>query len=134
MPRMASRAFAGLLSSEDGKLTAREMSDLLVVSPAAVSGAVKHLENASLVRRTRQAGERMDHYALGDNVWYAAIITRGDLFKEINRVLTNGIEEISPDNPAHARLVETRDFFEFMRVETPLLVERWMAQRKLATT
>src|SRR5674476_1196214 len=53
MQRMGARAFGALLSSESGTLTAREIAGVLDVSPAAVSGAVKYLEQAQLVRRMR---------------------------------------------------------------------------------
>ena len=56
MQRMAARAFAALLVSEDGSLTAQEFAELLQVSPAAVSGSVRYLENARMVRRARRPG------------------------------------------------------------------------------
>ena len=57
MQRMAARAFAALLVSEDGGLTAREFAELLQVSPAAVSGSVRYLENARMARRARRPGD-----------------------------------------------------------------------------
>jgi DNA-binding transcriptional regulator GbsR (MarR family) len=43
MPRMPSRVFVALLASDAGELTAAELADLLRVSPAAISGAVRYL-------------------------------------------------------------------------------------------
>ena len=73
MQRMAARAFAALLVSESGTLTAKEFADLLQVSPAAVSSSVRYLENARMARRARRPGERTDHWTLGGDTWYEAV-------------------------------------------------------------
>ena len=42
-PRMSARVFAAILISADGRLNAAELANVLGVSPAAISGAVRHL-------------------------------------------------------------------------------------------
>lgn len=129
MQRMASRAFAALLSSDSGTLTAREIGDLLDVSPAAVSGAIKYLEQAKLVRRSRLAGERVDRFVLGDDNWYTVMTTRNDIFDELNRALERGLESLPATSGARERLAETRDFFAYLHTEMPLIVQRWHESR-----
>ncbi|MDQ3157924.1 MAG: MarR family transcriptional regulator [Actinomycetota bacterium] len=126
---MASRAFAALLISESGALKSREIADVLDVSPAAVSGAVKYLEQAKLVRRTRLAGERIDRFVLGDDAWYTAMTMRNEIFVELNRALERGIESLPESSGAFARLEETRDFFTYIQREMPKMVERWHQSR-----
>jgi DNA-binding transcriptional regulator GbsR (MarR family) len=41
IPRMPARVFAALLATDSGRLTSSELAELLQVSPAAVSGAVR---------------------------------------------------------------------------------------------
>jgi len=42
------------------------------------------------------------------------------------------VEAVSPvDEPAGARLAETREFFAFLQKEMPALVERWQEYRSL---
>ena len=129
MQRMGARAFGALLTSESGSLTARELADILEVSPAAVSGATKYLEQAQLVRRMRRTGERVDRFTLGDDTWYTAMATRTDIFESLNRALGQGLEALPDSGPAAGRLAETRDFFGYIQVEMPLLVSRWQASR-----
>ena len=43
MARMPARVFAGVLVAADGRQTAAELAELLQVSPAAISGAVRYL-------------------------------------------------------------------------------------------
>lgn len=130
MQRMASRAFAALLASETGALTAREIADASDASPAAISGAIKYLEQAKLVRRTRLAGERLDRVVLGDDPWYTAMTTRNGIFDELNRALDAGIDALPHAGNATARLRETRDFFAYIEAEMPKLIDRWHAQRR----
>jgi DNA-binding transcriptional regulator GbsR (MarR family) len=62
MPRMAWRVLAAILSAEDGRCTAAELAEMLRVSPAAVSGAVRYLLQVELITREREPGERRHHY------------------------------------------------------------------------
>lgn len=130
MQRMASRAFAALLASDSAMLTARELADVLEVSPAAISGAIKYLEQAKLVRRRRLAGERLDRLVLGDDPWYTAMTTRQGIFDELNQALDRGIHDLPKDSGAVDRLTETRDFFAYIETEMPKVIERWHAERR----
>lgn len=129
MQRMASRTFAALLVSESGSLTAREIADVLEVSPAAVSGAVKYLEQAKLARRTRTAGERVDRLMLGDDTWYTAMTSRDEIFNDLERALDRGIAALPESSVARERMADTRDFFTYLNIEMSKLVERWQQQR-----
>jgi len=46
---MAVRVFVALLVSDDGRRTAAELAEMLRVSPAAVSNAVRYLQQVRLV-------------------------------------------------------------------------------------
>jgi DNA-binding transcriptional regulator GbsR (MarR family) len=129
MPRMPARAFAALLATDSGRLTAAELAELLQVSPAAVSGAVRYLTQVSLVTREREPGSRKDVYLLHDDQWYEAIIRREPLLTRWQRAIVDGIDAVGADSPAGARLRDTADFFEFLTAEMPALLERWRDQR-----
>ena len=49
LPRLPSRVFAVLMADEDGTMTAAELADALAVSPAAVSGAVRYLQQVRMM-------------------------------------------------------------------------------------
>src|SRR5215204_7683027 len=71
VPRMPARVFVALLISDDGRLTAAELAEMLGVSPAAVSNAVRYLQQTRLVAREREPGERRDHYRIySGDTWY----------------------------------------------------------------
>src|SRR5262249_16563155 len=61
-PAMPARVFAALHVTDSGRLTAAELADMLRISPAAVSGAVRYLSGLGLVHRERVPGSRRGHY------------------------------------------------------------------------
>ncbi|GHE98963.1 transcriptional regulator [Amycolatopsis deserti] len=127
--RMAARVFAALVVTDDSRLTAGELAEKLQVSPAAVSGAVRYLEQVGLVEREREPGERRDHFRVLDDMWFASMRKR-DRFVEMWRdAAEEGIEAVGEDTPAGRRLADMRDFLSFILKELPLLFERWERER-----
>ena len=129
VPRMPARVFAALLATDSGRLTSSELAELLQVSPAAVSGAVRYLIQVSLISREREPGSRRDVYRLHDDEWYEAIVRREPLLNRWERAVRDGVDAVGPSTPAGERLAETADFFAFLQEEMPKLLVRWREQR-----
>ena len=129
VPRMPARVFAVLLATDSGRMTAAELAELLQVSPAAVSGAVRYLSQVSLISREREPGTRRDVYRVQYDLWYEAIIRREALLERWQHALAEGVEAVGPDTPAGRRLAESVDFFAFLQTEMPALLTRWREQR-----
>jgi predicted transcriptional regulator len=129
MARMPARVFAGILVAEDGRRTAAELADLLQVSPAAVSGAVRYLAQLRMVSREREPGERRDHYRVSSETWYEVATRRDEMVARWEQDLQDGIKAVGPDTPAGVRLEETRQYFEFLRDEIPRVMVRWRQRR-----
>ncbi|MFB7667672.1 GbsR/MarR family transcriptional regulator [Kitasatospora sp. NPDC056138] len=128
-PRMPARIFTALLATDSGRLTAAELAELLQVSPAAVSGAVRYLIQLNLVSRERDPGSRRDRYRVHDDVWYEASVRRDQMLVRWESSLREGIAALGADSPAGARLAESLEFFEFVRGELPTLLARWHTRR-----
>jgi predicted transcriptional regulator len=128
MPRMPARVFAGILVAEDGRQTAAELAELLQVSPAAISGAVRYLAQLRMVSREREPGERVDHFRVSSATWYEAVTRRDQMIARWEQDLQEGIKAVGPDTPVGARLEETRAFFEFLRDEIPQVMAKWRAR------
>ena len=125
VPRMPARVFAALQTADSGRLTSAEISELLQVSPAAISGAVRYLTQVHLIRREREPGSRRDHYAVDNEIWYEAILDRNRILMSWERSFREGMEALGPSSPAAVRLAESMAFFEFVRAELPALMDRW---------
>lgn len=129
IPRMPARAFATLIAADAGRLTAAELAERLQASPAAISGAVRYLTQVRLVHREREPGTRRDVFAIGNDLWYEAILQREPLLTRWGDAARELADALGPGTPAGDRLAETAEFFEFMRSELPTLLERWRAGR-----
>ncbi|MBW4717656.1 GbsR/MarR family transcriptional regulator [Saccharothrix obliqua] len=129
MPRMPARVFVALLTDDDGTMTAAELADLLRVSPAAISGAVRYLAQVNMVSREREAGSRRDVYRVYDDVWYEALFRREQAMGRWDGPLKEGIHVLGDGTPAGQRIAETLAFFEFMHQELPTLLGRWRTYR-----
>lgn len=128
-PRMPGRVLAALMVAETGRLTSAELSARLQASPAAISGAVRYLEQINLVRRDRDPGSRRDHYSLFDDTWVNAIRMRDQAMSRLVDTFKEGVAVLGEDTVAGDRMVETLDFWEFIVAEGPQLVDRWLERR-----
>jgi predicted transcriptional regulator len=128
-PKMPARALMALVSSEDGRLTAAELSDRLGVSPAAVSGAVRYLQTVGFVQRLSMPGSRRDLYALHDDEWYIASTRRSPVYQSL-AVLTDAVAEALPaGSAAGGRVAEMGRFYRFLAARVPALLDDWERER-----
>lgn len=125
VPRMPARVFVALIASDEGRLTAAEIAETLRVSPAAVSNAVRYLQQVRLVEREREPGERRDHYRVFSDTWYENIMRRDELLVRWQEDLGEGIQAVGADTPAGRRLEDNRRFYAFLHDELPKIMEKW---------
>jgi DNA-binding transcriptional regulator GbsR (MarR family) len=125
IPAMPARVFVALLVTDSGRLTAAELAEVLRVSPAAVSGAVRYLTQLNLVHRERVPGSRRDYYRMPDDIWSDMFQLRNQVMQRWAALIREGIELAGPDTPAGARLAEHATFFEFVSREMPEVLKRW---------
>jgi predicted transcriptional regulator len=129
LQRMPARVFAATLASQQGSLTAGDLTQVLQISPAAVSGAVRYLAHVGLLYRVRNPGERRDHFSIGNDFWYEALAGKERIYRDLSDTFGEGVAAVGADTIAGQRIAETRDFFNYLAKELPLLVERWRAER-----
>ncbi|MGW1973894.1 GbsR/MarR family transcriptional regulator, partial [Streptomyces tubercidicus] len=109
--------------------TIDELSDALLASRSAITGAVKLLETYRMARRTRAAGERVDRVDINpasqqpQNFDSAIHREHAALFREGLALLT--------DAPAERRaaLEEMVALADFLGARLPTLLEEWHAHR-----
>ncbi|WP_427154643.1 GbsR/MarR family transcriptional regulator [Streptomyces sp. TRM70308] len=129
MQRMAARVFACLLASRSGALGSAELSERLHISPAAVSGAVRYLNQMHLVTRERVPGSRREQYRVHADVWYESILNRGSLIVRWLRTFDEGVAALGADTPGGRRLARTQDFLAFLHDELEQMMARWRSLR-----
>lgn len=130
-PRMAARVLMQLMASDAQYLTAKELSDGLEISPAAVSQAVRYLQHLGLVERTAVPGSRRDRYSLPDDAWYLGSIMKGTLFSQVAKLAEGGVAAAGGrSTPAGERIAAMGDFYAFIQTELHGLLERYLKHQE----
>jgi DNA-binding transcriptional regulator GbsR (MarR family) len=129
-PSMPARVIMALTASEDGQLTAEELSEQLSASPAAISGAVRYLATLGFLRASTLRGSRRHVYTLPHSPWYTASLTGPGRYRNIIEILESGTAGMPEDSSARSRIEEMADFFRFFERRMPQLLEEWKASRR----
>lgn len=129
MQRMSARVLALFVCVDFTTLTGSEIARELKVSAAAVSGAVRALQQAGLVRRVPAPGSRSDHYQLAGDAWADAGVVKRERLDALAELAAEGLDVMEPHGPAAERLREMRDFYAFLAEEIPALLERWRSRQ-----
>jgi DNA-binding transcriptional regulator GbsR (MarR family) len=124
-PPMPARVFVALIVTDSGRLTAADLTGLLQISPAAVSGAVRYLAGVGLVHRERVPGTRREYYRMPGDVWHQVMLLRNQALTRWAALLKEGMDLVGAGSPAGRRMASHAGFFEFLAAEMPALMARW---------
>jgi DNA-binding transcriptional regulator GbsR (MarR family) len=129
-PPMVGRLIGYLAVCDPAEPTIGELSEALLASRSAISGAVQTLETLRLVRRTRQAGERMDRVRIDLSSSQAMGFDVTE-FREMGQLAREGLEVLR-DAPMERRaaLLEMSAFAEFLIDQMPRVQKEWEARRQ----
>ncbi|HEY0903273.1 MAG TPA: MarR family transcriptional regulator [Marmoricola sp.] len=128
LARIPARVFAALLVDDDGKMTSAELVEVLAISPAAVSGAVRVLEHLGWTRREKERGTRRDLYVVDDDAWRRALLQGDQTYAAIEAAFA-GAAAIAPAG-ARPRLETSQAFLQFVREELAGMAARWEERRR----
>ena len=128
-PPMVGRVLGYLLVCDPRDQTIAELSEALLASRSAITGALNVLERTDTIRRSRAAGERMDRIRID----FSSAQARGfDIseYQQLGELAREGLQVLS-DAPAERRaeLVELAAFAEFLVERTRALQHEWEAHR-----
>lgn len=130
MQRLPSRVFAALLADDDGRMTAAELGEVLAVSPASVSGAVRSLQQMRMIHREREQGSRRDVYVVADDAWHDVMMNSANIYAPLTQTLREGVDQVGGrGTTAGDRLALSVAFLEFVTEEMQQLSDRWDKRR-----
>jgi predicted ArsR family transcriptional regulator len=129
-PKMPARLLMTLLVADEGGLTAAELAETLGVSAAAVSGGVRYLQNLGVAHRVAQHGSRRDRYELVEDAWYTTALKNSPLYATLASLAESVLDALgTPGSAAAVRVQDMADFYRFLEVRMPQLLEEWEAGR-----
>jgi DNA-binding transcriptional regulator GbsR (MarR family) len=129
-PPMVGRVLGYLLVCEPRDQSIAELSEALLASRSAITGALEVLERLHAIRRSRAAGERMDRVRID----FSSAEARGfDIteYQELGDLAREGLEVLSEAPPERrADLLELAAFADFLVEGTQALRQQWDARRE----
>ncbi|MEV8634211.1 helix-turn-helix domain-containing protein [Streptosporangium sp. NPDC051023] len=125
LPKMVARVLIGLWLSEDGRLTAAELSRALKVSPASISMAVGYLTQQGLIRRERDPRRRRDIYVVDDDAWYHSTVISSRQTLAAAEITKAAGQTLGLDTPVGRRLARGGAFLERISLDVLASAERW---------
>jgi DNA-binding transcriptional regulator GbsR (MarR family) len=124
-PPMVGRVLGYLLVCEPLDQTIAELSDALLASRTAITGALNVLERIHAIRRSRRAGERSDRVRLD----FSSAQARGfDIseYEEMAALAREGLEVVEGATPERRReLLELAAFADFLVDRTRAMQQDW---------
>lgn len=128
-PPMVGRVLGYLLVCEPRDQSIAELSEALLASRSAITGALDVLERLHAIQRSRAAGERMDRVRTD----FSSAEARGfDVteYQELGDLAREGLEVLSDAPPERrADLLELAAFADFLVEGTQTLRQQWEARR-----
>lgn len=125
LPRSAGRIFAHLLLA-DAPCSLDELAETLQVSKASASTNARLLEQAGMLERTCEPGDRRDFYRMRPDAWERMLLTARRRWREMQGLLSATAGALPPDMaPARLRLEEAERFHSLLIEVLDTLVDRW---------
>ena len=103
-PPMPARVWAALMTSETPSSTPGDLGSRLGVSPAAISGAVRYLQQVGLIERVAVPGSRRQHYCVSVDMWADAFVTKQSSLYQVSAVADEGIRVLGEGTTAGDRM------------------------------
>jgi len=133
-PPMVGRVLGYLLVCEPRDQSIAELSEALLASRSAITGALDVLERLHAIRRSRAAGERMDRVRTD----FSSAKARGfDIteYQELGDLAREGLDVLSDAPPERqAELLELSAFADFLVEQTQRMKQEWEARRDALRT
>ena len=128
LPQAYGKLLGWLLICDPAAQSGAELAAALGLSKGSVSAGLRTLEASGLVRRVAMPGRRGTFFEMTpDAIMRAAGSEKFTLFREL---MDRGLAVLGgPDAPGGERLRTTRDFYAFLEVEVPKLIERFQTER-----
>ena len=128
-PPMVGRVLGYLLVCDPPEQTIAELSDALLASRSAITGALDVLERTDAIRRSRAAGERMDRVRVDFTSPQSHGFETAE-YQELGDLAREGLQVLADAPPERrATLVEMAAFADWLVDRMRVLQQEWEAHR-----
>ncbi|HEU0256522.1 MAG TPA: helix-turn-helix domain-containing protein [Microbacteriaceae bacterium] len=125
MPRMPARVMMALIAAPADGYTAADLRERLGVSAAAVSGAVRYLQQLHFIQRRSLPGRRRERYLLAPRAFYRSVVNNAPVYDQSANALERMAADLGDDEAAGRRATQIAGFFRFLSRRMPQLIDEW---------
>ncbi|GIP19177.1 hypothetical protein J40TS1_48190 [Paenibacillus montaniterrae] len=129
IPRIGGRIL-GLALVANQPISAEQMANLLKVSRGSVSTNVRLLVSMGLLEKVSAIGDRADYYSVSESIWDNAIKTRIDGFKNLKKIVEQGLNAVEGSSNANKKFVEMLLWVDNMISSHEKLLLEWRQEIK----
>jgi hypothetical protein len=131
MTPMAGRMWGLLLICDPPEQTAADIAEALHASRGAISGTARLLGNAGLIRRTTRPADRREYFSAPAEALDSMLTSAGSLYSQMRAIAERGLAATADRPPeSRARLQEFRDVMAFVEEQVPIVIGRFLSERK----
>jgi DNA-binding transcriptional regulator GbsR (MarR family) len=125
MPRIAGRLI-GFLLLREGAFSLDDLAERLQVSKASVSTNARQLEQAGVLERVSEPGDRRDYYQMGQGALERTLRAAQRRWRTLQETFDETCASLPPEMEAgRRRLEEATRFHELMIAGVDRLLEEW---------
>jgi biotin operon repressor len=129
MPLAYGKLLGWLLICTPAAQSGTEMAAALGLSKGSVSAGLRMLETSGLIQRVAMPGRRGSFYEMTPDAMMRA--TGSEKFTQFRQLMDRGLQLVGgADAPGAERLRTTRDFYAFIEVELPKLIQRFEDEQR----
>jgi DNA-binding transcriptional regulator GbsR (MarR family) len=133
LPRIAGKILGYLLISSPSYQTASQILAATGGSKGSISTMTRYLIQNDFIELTGIPGERGTFYQIKANSAAQWLIARTSFIKALHGLADRALEMSAKDNPRQLQwLQDVHDLNAFLEREFPVLMERWMKEKKYA--
>lgn len=129
--RMLGRVWGALMVADPPEMSAEELAEFLQASRGSISHATRQLIELGIIQRVSRPGVRRDYFRIRDNAWTAAYMNQMRSIDQLVEMFNRGLASLDGASPeAQVSLRDAIGFYEFMKQEYSMLMERWIAYKE----
>lgn len=103
-----------LLLDDSGGVSAAQLADDLAISRGSISMAVRRLEQAGFIRRTRRPGSRADWFVMDADVWGGFLDHEHNYLVSQRNLAADALNFLPADSPARDRVRNMHDYMSWL--------------------
>ncbi len=130
LSRMAGRIIGLFIVTSEPMLSLGDITRVLKISKASASTSARNMELMGVLEQVGVAGDRRDFYRIKVGLMESVMKRKVIEMEAVRKLLQKGLTVIDRESPQRDFLTEMIEDYEFWIQELPVMIEKWLRNRK----